>query len=63
AAIKILRQALGLSIAEAGRLLKHFPDYLISGTKTEMEWLQQLLATEKIEALVVRQNAGDILPI
>ena len=61
-AIKILRQALNLSLAEAGRLLENFPNSLISGTKTEMEWLKQLLATEKIEALVVRQNENDILP-
>ena len=32
AAIKILRQALDLSLAEAGRLLKNFPNSLISGT-------------------------------
>lgn len=42
AAMKILRQALGLSLTETQKLLKCSPDFLIKGTKAEMEWLKQL---------------------
>lgn len=54
AAMKILRQALGISLTETQRLLKCFPDSSIKGTQTEMEWLKQLLATKEIQATVVR---------
>ena len=56
AAMKILRQALGLSLTETQKLLKCFPDFLIKGTKTEMDWLKQLLATKEIQATVVRSS-------
>ena len=56
AAMKILRQALSLSLTETQRLLKCFPNCLIKGTKTEMDWLKQLLATKEIQATVVRSS-------
>lgn len=54
AAMKILRQALSLSLTETQKASKCFPDFLIKGTKTEMAWLKQLLATKEIQATVVR---------
>lgn len=61
ATIKILRQALGLSLAEAGKVLKRFPEPIISGIKIEMEWLKELLASDGVQAAVVMQNR-DIQP-
>jgi ribosomal protein L7/L12 len=53
--LKILRQALGLSILEAAKLLKNFPD-IISGTRTEMKWLKKLLSNEEIQSIVKRND-------
>jgi DNA-directed RNA polymerase subunit RPC12/RpoP len=46
--VKIIRQALSLSIREASSLLNNFPN-IISGTKVEMQWLGQLLSNENIK--------------
>ncbi|MGL6337525.1 MAG: hypothetical protein ACRC80_00105 [Waterburya sp.] len=46
--IKILRQALNLSIQDASNFLKKFPD-ITSGTKVEMQWLGKLLFDENIK--------------
>ena len=49
--IKILRQALNLSIKDASKLSKEFPK-IISGTKVEMQWLKELLLSENIQSSI-----------
>ena len=56
-ALKILRNALNLSIQKASKLKKNFP-YLASGTKAEMNWLKKFLGNEKIES--VANKKGDL---
>lgn len=49
--IKILRKSLNLSIKDASKLLKNFPN-IISGTKVEMQWLRELLLSEDIQSSI-----------
>ena len=49
--IKILRQALNLSIKEASKLSKKFPR-IISGTKVEIQWLKELLLSKNIQSSI-----------
>ena len=51
-ALIILSKALGLSAGEAGRMKSLMPGPVLTGTKTEMEWLRLLLADELLEAAV-----------
>jgi large subunit ribosomal protein L7/L12 len=53
--ISIIRQALNLSLIEAGQLAKHIPGTIMHGTRAEMEWLQQLLAKDGFQTLVIRK--------
>lgn len=55
-AIKILRQALNISIVEVGKLLKNYSNSPIKGTHIEMQWLKQLLAHEGIQAAIVKRK-------
>lgn len=48
---KLIRQALNLSLQEVLQRLKNFP-IITSGTKTEMQWLKQVLAEEGIDSSV-----------
>lgn len=52
--LKIIRQALNLSLQEVSKLFKNFP-VLTSGTKTEMQWLQQILSQESINSSVEKK--------
>lgn len=49
--LKILRKALDISIQEVSKRYKNYSN-IISGTKTEMQWLKQLLENEGIEASI-----------
>ena len=51
--VKVLHDALNISITEAFRILKIFPNSVVVGTKTEMIYLQELLKAEGIEADVI----------
>ncbi|AFY56835.1 hypothetical protein Riv7116_4414 [Rivularia sp. PCC 7116] len=51
-AVKVLRDALEISITEASNILKLFPKPIVNGTKIEIFYLQKLLECEGIEAEV-----------
>ena len=53
--LKVIRQALNLSLQEVSNLFKKFP-VLNSGTKTEMQWLQQILSQEGINSSVEKKE-------
>ena len=53
-AVKILRNALDISIMEASQILKLFPQPALRGTKIEMIYLQQLFKAEGIEAEILK---------
>ena len=48
---KLIRQALNLSLQEVLQRLKNLP-IITSGTRTEMQWLKQILAEESIDSSV-----------
>ena len=50
-AIKIVRQALNLSMLDTKKMLNEFP-HLVRGTKAEIEWLQVLLSRKEIKSTV-----------
>ena len=50
---KVLRRALGLSLAEVTHLMKSIPSLLYCGTQVEAEWLAGILASEGIVARAV----------
>ncbi|MEO1373560.1 MAG: hypothetical protein AAFW70_04380 [Cyanobacteria bacterium J06635_10] len=50
--LKVLRDALDISITEASQILKLFPQPVVNGTKIEMTYLQQLLKAEGIETAI-----------
>ncbi len=52
--VKILRDALNISITEASKILKLFPQSIVNGTKMEMVYLQTLLKDEGIEAEIIQ---------
>ena len=52
--LKVIRQALNLSLQEVSNLFKNFP-VLTSGTKTEMQWLEQILSQEGINSSVEKK--------
>ncbi len=52
--VKVLRDALEMSITEASNILKLLPQPIIDGTKMEMIYLQKLLELEGIEAEVIK---------
>jgi hypothetical protein len=54
--LKTIRQALGLSISDAAKLLKSKPESLISGTNAEMSWLSNLLQVDGVQAEIIRVN-------
>jgi hypothetical protein len=58
-AVKVLRQALALSLKESARLRDRIPGVVITGTYGEMEFLKLLLYEEGIEATI---KQSDILP-
>jgi DNA-directed RNA polymerase subunit RPC12/RpoP len=45
---KVLRKALGLSIADTASRMKQIPGTLYAGTQAEVEWLAQVLASEGV---------------
>ena len=51
-ALIILSKALGLSVSEVDRIKSLMPGPVLTGTKTEMEWLRLLLADELLDASV-----------
>ncbi|MBV6621402.1 MAG: hypothetical protein KI793_00345 [Rivularia sp. (in: Bacteria)] len=53
-AVKVLRDALEISITKASTILKLFPKPIVDGTKIEMFYLQKLLECEGIRAEVCR---------
>ena len=53
--LKIIRQNLHLSMTEVLTLKKTFPN-LVSGTKTEMKWLQKHLLNKGIESFILPIN-------
>jgi len=53
-AVKVLRDALVISITEAFNILKIFPQSIVNGTKMEMIYLQNIFENEGIEAEVVK---------
>ena len=52
--VKVLRDALNISMREAFNILKLFPQSTVNGTKMEMVYLQKLLESEGIEAEVIK---------
>ncbi|WP_333387580.1 hypothetical protein [Microcoleus sp. B4-D4] len=52
--IKILREAMSLSLAEAMKLKKKMPGSVFIGTKSETDRLKQLLAAEALKAEIGR---------
>jgi ribosomal protein L7/L12 len=59
-ALKVLRQALNLSIEEISKLFKNMPN-IISGTKIEIQWLRQLLSNKGIESSIERKVRSTLL--
>lgn len=55
--IKILREAMSLSLAEAMKLKKKMPGSVFIGTKSETDRLKQLLAAEGLKASISRSVA------
>ena len=51
--VKVLRDALDISITEASEILKRFPQPIVNGTRMEMIYLQEILKFEDIEAEVL----------
>jgi len=58
-AVKVLRQALDLSLQESAGLRDRIPGVVTTGTYVEMEFLKLLLYEEGIEATI---KQSDILP-
>ncbi|WP_333208095.1 hypothetical protein [Microcoleus sp. S36b_A2] len=52
--IKILREAMSLSLAEAMKLKKKMPGSVFIGTQSEADRLKQLLAAEALKAEIGR---------
>ncbi|NOK22648.1 hypothetical protein [Corallococcus carmarthensis] len=52
-ALKLLRETLGLSLAEVGVLKARMPGVVREGTRVEMEWLKQLLGAKGVTSSVV----------
>jgi hypothetical protein len=57
-ALKILRHALGLSLAEIAEIKNKLPEPIVTGPRGKMEWLQYLLAQEKIQATVIKTTGS-----
>jgi ribosomal protein L7/L12 len=53
--MKTLRQTLNLSIIEVKQLLKNCSSSSIQGTQAEMQWLKEHLASEGIQAIIIRK--------
>lgn len=47
--LRVLRQALNLSLGEVGELRKHFPGPVMTGTKVEMERLVKILSAKHVQ--------------
>jgi hypothetical protein len=58
-ALKLLRQALSLSLGEVEELRKLIPGTVVSGTKTEMERLSAILSTDGLQAAVHKLPARE----
>jgi hypothetical protein len=54
-AIKLLRNWMGWSLAEAAIAQKKIPGNVLSGTKVEMERLKMLLSSEGVKAAIARE--------
>lgn len=52
--LKLLRQALNLSLREIAVLRKRLPGDVVTGTRAEMERLKAILSAEDIHATVVK---------
>lgn len=57
-AFKNLRQSLNLSLKDISILQNTFPN-LIVGTKTEMEWLKAILASNNIKSKIQKINQSE----
>jgi hypothetical protein len=51
-ALKLLRQALNLSLGEVGELRRHLPGTVVTGTRAEMERLVAILSAERLQAVI-----------
>lgn len=58
-ALKILREALGLSLPETSRLKPLLPGSVVSGTRAEMERLRVILLQHMISAAVKPSKEDD----
>lgn len=52
---KILRHALNLTMVELSQFLTNIPGTFITGTKTEMEWIQMLMTKEGVTVQVSKK--------
>jgi hypothetical protein len=51
-ALKLIRQALGLSLVETAAVRKHIPGAVLDGTQAEMQWLAMILSNAGIRSFV-----------
>jgi hypothetical protein len=56
-ALKLLRQALNLSLGEVGELRKRLPGTVVTGTRAEMERLLGILSAEGFHVSVTRLSS------
>lgn len=53
-AAKVLREVINLPLTQVPRLRKQIPGPVLTGTRTEMEWLRYRLEEKHIEAAITR---------
>jgi hypothetical protein len=51
-----MRSALNIQFSEVDKLLKRIPGRVKSGTRTEMEWLKNILLNKGINAEIVEEK-------
>jgi hypothetical protein len=52
--LKVIKQSLNLKNADLTSILARLPGIFIEGTKTEMEWIQQLLGVENVNTNLIK---------